>query len=73
MSKKTRDGRLNESDSNAREATPPLLSEKLIAQLQGAVNAAQRNRTPHSNGRGENRMDAKPVSTEDRAGDPRQN
>ena len=28
------------------EATPPLLSEELIAQLQNAVSAAQRRRTP---------------------------
>jgi hypothetical protein len=65
MSKKTRDGRLKESGSNVREAAPPLLSEKLIAELQGSVNAAQRKRMPHSNGRSESRMDAKPVSTED--------
>jgi hypothetical protein len=31
------------------EATPPLLSEKLIAQLQGAVDAAQRKQLPQPN------------------------
>jgi hypothetical protein len=31
---------------SAEEAAPPFLSEKLIAQLQGAVIAAQRKRIP---------------------------
>lgn len=55
MSKKTRDGQPKQSDLSAGEPTPPLLSEKLIAQLQGAVNAAQRKRMSHSVVKGENR------------------
>lgn len=44
MPKKTSDEKPKRSRLNAGEPTPPLLSEKLIAQLQGAVNAAQRTR-----------------------------
>jgi hypothetical protein len=48
MLKKTRDGKPKQSSSNAGEPpAPPFLSEKLIAQLQGAVNAAQRKRMTH--------------------------
>jgi hypothetical protein len=42
----------------AGEPTPAFLSEKLIAQLQGAVNAAQRKRMAHSNDKGESRPGA---------------
>jgi hypothetical protein len=44
MPKRTSDGRPEQSRLNAGEPTPPFLSEKLIAQLQGAVSAAQRKR-----------------------------
>lgn len=47
MSKKTANDRSTQEAANAGEPTPPLLSEKLIAQLQGAVNAAQRKRMTH--------------------------
>jgi hypothetical protein len=40
---------------SAEEASPQFLSEKLIAQLQGAVSAAQRKRMP------------KPIDSADRA------
>jgi hypothetical protein len=73
MSKRTREDGPKESSSIAGEPTPPFLSEKLIAQLQGAVNAAQRKRIPHSNDRGESRMGAKPVSSGGIAADPPQN
>jgi hypothetical protein len=63
MSKRTRHGRLKRSSSIAGEPTPLFLSEKLIAELQGAVNAAQRKRMPHSHDKGENRMGAKSVSS----------
>jgi hypothetical protein len=44
MPKKTSDDALNIDHPTHGEATPPLLSEKRIAQLQGAVEAALRNR-----------------------------
>jgi hypothetical protein len=46
MSKKSNAGRPVNGDALKAFGTPPLLSEKLIAQLQGAVNAAQRRRLP---------------------------
>jgi len=46
MSKGTNDGRPKEGRPKTGEATPPPLSEKLIAKLQMAVGAAQRKRTP---------------------------
>jgi hypothetical protein len=46
MPKRTSDERHEKSHMNADEAPPPFLSEKLIAQLQGAVSAAQRKRIP---------------------------
>jgi hypothetical protein len=55
MSKKLHDDRSKQSASNAREPTPPLLSERLIAQLQGAVTAAQRKRMTHPSDQGEKR------------------
>lgn len=61
MSKRTREDGPKESSSLAGEPRPPFLCEKLIAQLQGAVNAAQRKRMPHSNGKGESRKGAKPA------------
>ena len=48
MAKKTNGGGSKHSRSNPAESTPPLLSEKLIAQLQGAVAAAQRKRMPQA-------------------------
>ena len=45
MAKKSPDGRPRKDPPTTEEATPPLLSKKLIAQLQGAVRAAQRKRT----------------------------
>jgi hypothetical protein len=45
MPKRTSEERHDKSDMSVHEAPPPLLSEKLIAQLQGAVRAAQRKRT----------------------------
>jgi hypothetical protein len=53
MSKRTRDGGPKRSSLIAGEPTPQYLSEKLIAELQGAVNAAQRKRMPHSHDKGE--------------------
>jgi len=47
MPKKTSDGALEIAHLGHGDATPPLLSEKRIAQLQGAVEAAaQRKRMP---------------------------
>jgi hypothetical protein len=46
MPKRTGDERHDKSRVSAEEAPPPFLSEKLIAQLQGAVSAAQRKRIP---------------------------
>lgn len=46
MSKKTSDGESRMGRLTNGERTPPLLREKLIAKLQGAVEAAQRKRTP---------------------------
>ena len=46
MSKRTYDGTSRKDRPPTEEAAPPLLSEKLIAQLQGAVSAAQRRRKP---------------------------
>jgi len=45
MSKKTSDDESRIAHLNG-ECTPPLLNEKLIAKLQGAVEAARRKRTP---------------------------
>jgi hypothetical protein len=70
MSKKTRRGRLKRSGLMAGEPTPPFLSEQLIAELQGAVNAAQRKRMPHSRDRGETRRGAKSVTSRAIAADP---
>lgn len=44
MPKKMSDGTLEIAHLARSYATPPLLSEKLVAQLQGAVEAAQRNK-----------------------------
>jgi hypothetical protein len=55
MPKKTSDERHDKSRMSADEAPPPFLSEKLIAELQGAVSAAQRKRIP------------KPIDKADRA------
>ena len=44
MLKKMSDGTLEIAHLARSYATPPLLSEKLVAQLQGAVEAAQRNK-----------------------------
>ena len=44
MTKRTYDGRSQKDCPATEEAAPPLLSEKLIAQLQGAVSAARRRR-----------------------------
>ena len=44
MPKKTSVDRPKEFRMSADEPTPPLLSERLIAQLQGAVSAARRKR-----------------------------
>lgn len=49
MAKKSPDGRPRKDPPTTEEATPPLLSKKLIAQLQGAVRAAQRKRMPDPN------------------------
>ena len=50
MPKRTSDEKDDKSHvSSERQAPPPFLSEKLIAQLQGAVSAAQRKRTPKPN------------------------
>jgi hypothetical protein len=73
MSKRTREDGPKESSSIAGQPTPAFLSEKLVAQLQGAVDAAQRKRMPHSNGKGESRMGAKPASSGGIAADPTQN
>jgi hypothetical protein len=55
MAKKTGDDRPKQTGSDSGEPTPPpFLSEKLIAQLQGAVDAAQRKRMPHPSVKGEN-------------------
>jgi hypothetical protein len=45
MSKKMSGGEPSEARLLKGERAPPLLSEELIAKLQGAVNAAQRKRT----------------------------
>jgi hypothetical protein len=55
MPKRTGDERLDKSHMSTDAAPPPFLSEKLIAQLQGAVSAAQRKRT------------AKPIDNPDRS------
>jgi hypothetical protein len=49
MSKRASDGRSQKDRPTTEEAAPPLLSEKLIAQLQGAVSAAQRRRKSEPN------------------------
>ncbi len=46
MPKKTSDGALKITQPTHGDATPPRLSKKLIAQLQGAVEAAQCKRMP---------------------------
>jgi len=71
MSKRTHDGTPKRSSLIAGGPTPPFLSEKLIAELQGAVNTAQRKRMPHS--QGENKRGAKSVSSRGIAADPLQN
>jgi hypothetical protein len=48
MSKTVSDGRLKKDRPMLVENAPPLLSEKLIAQLQGAVSNALRKRMPAS-------------------------
>jgi hypothetical protein len=45
MSKKTSEDASKNTRPTNGERTPPLLSEKLVAKLQGAVEAAQRKRT----------------------------
>jgi hypothetical protein len=55
MPKRTSDERHDKSHMSDEEAAPPFLSEKLIAQLQGAVSVAQRKRIP------------KPIDNADRA------
>jgi hypothetical protein len=56
MLNKNRDGKPKQSSSNVGEPpAPPFLSEKLIAQLQGAVEAAQRKRMTHPADTRENR------------------
>ncbi len=53
MSKKTSDGESSIDPLSDGERTPPPLCEKLIAKLQGAVEAAQRKRTlPNSHATG---------------------
>jgi hypothetical protein len=44
MSKRAIDGNDKKGQPMTEEAPPPLLSEELVAQLQAAVNAAQRKR-----------------------------
>jgi len=44
MAKRIRDGKPRKSRLNAGETKPMFLSEKLVAQLQAAVSAAQRKR-----------------------------
>ena len=46
MSKRANGGKPKIDGSKVREKAPPLLSEKLIAQMQSAVSAAQRKRMP---------------------------
>jgi hypothetical protein len=48
MSKKTSGSKPKNSRPITAEPTPPLLGDKLIAQLQGAVSAAQRKRVGES-------------------------
>jgi hypothetical protein len=59
MFKKTRDGAPKPPGSTTNEPTPPYLSEKLIAELQGAVSAARRKRMPRPIDKGENRSTEK--------------
>jgi hypothetical protein len=49
MSKRAIDDKSKQDRPMTGEATPPLLSEELIAQLQRAVSAAQRKRMPEPN------------------------
>jgi hypothetical protein len=49
MSKKANDGLPKQDRSTMEAPTPPPLSEKLIAKLQYAVSAAQRQRTAELN------------------------
>jgi hypothetical protein len=44
MSKRAKDPESKRNRPTTEESAPPLLSEKLIAQLQGAVRTAQRKR-----------------------------
>jgi hypothetical protein len=44
MSKRARNGNRKKGQPMTEEAPPPFLNEQLIAQLQAAVNAAQRKR-----------------------------
>jgi hypothetical protein len=46
MSKRANGGNPKSGEAMTREKAPPLLSEKLIAQMQSAVSAAQRKRLP---------------------------
>jgi hypothetical protein len=46
--KKADDGKTKRSRLLSGEPAPPPLSEELIAQLQGAVSAAQRKKSAHS-------------------------
>jgi hypothetical protein len=55
MFKKTRDGAPKPPGPTGNEPTPPYLSEKLIAELQGAVSAALRKRMPRPTDKAENR------------------
>jgi hypothetical protein len=73
MFKRTRDGRPKRPSIIAGEPTPQFLSEKLIAELQGAVNAAQRKRMPDSHGKGGSGRGANSVASKDIATDPVQN
>jgi hypothetical protein len=66
MFKRTRDGKPKRSSIIAGEPTPQFLSEKLIAELQGAVIAAQRKRTRDSRDEGEKCIPAREsLSTRD--------
>ena len=60
MPKKTSEGASRNSHPTHGERPPPLLSEKLVAKLQGAVEAAQRKRTPQYIERAPSRNDEIP-------------
>jgi hypothetical protein len=59
MFKKTREGAPKPPGPTGNEPTPPYLSEKLIAELQGAVSAARHKRMPRPTDKGENRSTEK--------------